>query len=104
MPAGRPRTAGHGTDSRYGAGCRCGPCRAAHAEASTAYKRDQRYGPGGASGPEVRARILALLEAGRTVAQAACELGITHQQIYGAAQALPDFGARIAELTAPAQA
>ncbi len=100
MP-GPPPTAEHGDPARYHYGCRCTDCRAAHAEESKEWKHQLRYGRGAPMGPEVRAKIIRLLKQNRSVIATAQALGIPHQRIYGACQALPDFGAQVAELTAP---
>lgn len=100
MP-GPPATAQHGTDSRYRYGCRCSDCREAHADASARWKFEKRYGDGAPLGPKVRARILTSLRTTRSVPTTAKKLGLTHQAIYGAALAIPEFGDQVAELTAP---
>jgi transposase-like protein len=104
MPPGPPPTAEHGTDSRYRYGCRCTDCRIAHAEESARWKRERTFGPGAPMGPDVRREILRLLKTNRSVIATAKELGITHQKIYGACKALPEFGERVDELTRAADA
>jgi hypothetical protein len=98
MP-GPAATAQHGDDARYRAGCRCTDCRIAHTEVSRRWKHEQRYGPGAPLGPEVRAKILQLLKKNRSVIATAKALDLTHQSIYGACKALPDFGEQVDELT-----
>ncbi len=97
MPGPAP-TAEHGSAAKYRSGCRCTPCRGAHAKEHQA-KRDTRFEPGAPMGPEVRGRILELIAGGSTVKAAAAELGLTHQAVYGAAKALPAFGEQINRLT-----
>jgi hypothetical protein len=99
MPSGRPSTARHGDDSRYRAGCRCTDCRIAHSEESLRWKHEARYGPGAPFGPDVRAEILRLLKRNRSVITTAKALNLTHQSIYGACKALPEFGEQVDELT-----
>jgi hypothetical protein len=53
--------------------------------------------------PAVRAEILQLLGEGHSVKAAAVAVGTTHQAVYGAAKALPEFGRAIERLTAAAQ-
>lgn len=98
MP-GPPATALHGDDARYRRGCRCTDCRIAHAEESARWKQERRYGDGAPMGPQVRSQILASLRATRSVVATAKELGLTHQAIYGACQAIPEFGEHVDELT-----
>lgn len=99
MRAGRPSTADHGSTSRYRAGCRCPLCRAAHAAEKQQYAVQRNYGVGSPMGPQVRRSVLRSLRAGLTVAQAAAENGVTHQMVYGACKAVPEFGEQVDELT-----
>lgn len=99
MAPGRPATAQHGDDARYRAGCRCTDCRIAHNEVSQEWKRERNFGPGGPMGPEVREKVLRVLKKNHSVIATAKELGITHQKIYGACKALPEFGDQVDELT-----
>jgi 1,6-anhydro-N-acetylmuramate kinase len=98
MPGPVP-SAAHGTDSRYGSGCRCTDCRTAHAEASAAWKFERRFGDGAPMGPKVRSRILTSLRKTRSVIATAKALELTHQSIYGACAAIPEFGEQVDELT-----
>jgi hypothetical protein len=50
-------------------------------------------------GPKVRSKILTSLRTTRSVIATAKALGLTHQAIYGACKAIPDFGDRVNELT-----
>jgi hypothetical protein len=100
MPGPTP-TAEHGTTSRYRYGCRCSECRDAHSEASLRLKRDHRYGEDGPMGPKVRKQILRALKRTRSVPRTAEQLGMTHQAIYGACVAVPDFAEQVRLLTAP---
>jgi len=99
MSLGRPATADHGSDSRYSYGCRCTDCREAHTVESERWKHERRYGSGGPLGPDVRTEILRLLKRNRSVMATAAALGFTHQAIYGACKALPDFAEQVDEAT-----
>lgn len=99
MPPGPTASAPHGSDSRYSYGCRCTDCRIAHAEESVRWKHERLYGDGAPMGSKVRAEILRLLATNRSVMATAKALGITHQKIYGACKALPEFGEQVDELT-----
>lgn len=98
MPGPAP-TAGHGDDARYRRGCRCTGCRIAHAVESTRWRHERRYGDGAPMGPEVRSRILTSLLTTRSVIVTAKAVGVTHQAIYAACVALPQFGEQVDELT-----
>lgn len=100
MPGPAP-TAQHGDDARYRSGCRCTECRIAHAEESKRWKHELKYGDSGPMGPAVRDKILRLLATNRSVIATAKALDLTHQAIYGACQAIPEFGDQVDELTAP---
>lgn len=98
MP-GLPVTAQHGDPSRYRRGCRCTDCRIGHAEDTARWKHERLYGDGAPMGPKVRAQILASLRTTRSVIATAKTLGLTHQAIYGACKAIPEFGDQVDELT-----
>lgn len=97
MP-GPPSTAQHGNDARYRRGCRCTDCRIAHAEVSAAWKFERRYGDGAPLGPSVRSRILASLRKTKSVPVTAKAMGLTHQAVYAACKAIPEFGDKVDEL------
>lgn len=90
----------HGGATAYRCGCRCAECRRFHAKESQQYKWMLRFGPGAPMGPEVRERILEALRRTGSVMDAAAEIGVKHQAIYGAARAVPGFGILVDELTA----
>lgn len=98
MP-GPTASAEHGTDTRYGYGCRCADCRIAHADVSREWKFQRRYGDGASMGPAVRSRVLTSLRTTRSVPDTAKALGLTHQAIYAACGAIPEFGDQVDELT-----
>lgn len=98
MPGPTP-TAQHGDDARYRRGCRCTDCRIAHAEESARWKFERRFGDGAPMGPQARSRILTSLRQTHSVIATAKALGLTHQSIYGACQAIPEFGEQVDELT-----
>jgi len=97
--SGPPATAQHGDPARYRRGCRCTDCRIAHAEESARWKFEKRFGDKGPMGPKVRAEILVSLRTTKSVRDTAAALGLTHQAIYGACQAIPEFGDQVDELT-----
>lgn len=101
MPGGRPQTAPHGTDSRYGNGCRCPDCREAHAEVSSQWRFEREFGEGAPRGPKWRRDVLRSLAKTRNVIETARELETTHQAIYAAARAVDEFGEQVTKLTAP---
>jgi hypothetical protein len=96
---GPPATAQHGDTARYRSGCRCTDCRIAHAEESALWKFERRYGDGAPMGPAVRSRVLTSLRETKSVIATAKALGLTHQAIYGACKAIPEFGDQVDELT-----
>jgi hypothetical protein len=83
----------------YRLGCRCADCRKGKADDTRARRHEALYGDGGPMGPKVRKGLLAALRRGESVVTAATALGISHQQVYAAARAVPEFGAKIDELT-----
>lgn len=100
MP-GPPPTAQHGSGSRYRYGCRCAECRAAHTEESAHWRYERDFGTGAPRGPEWRREVLRSLKTTGSVITTAKTLGVTHQAIYGAALAVPEFGEQLEKLTAP---
>ena len=86
----------HGTTSRYRHGCRCWECRQVHTDDTIEWRRGRLYGPDGPVSPTVRARIIAAVRHGATVGQAATGVGLSHQRVYAAVRALPEFGAELA--------
>jgi hypothetical protein len=90
--AGRPVE--HGV-AGYRAGCPCSVCRSSRAEAAAAKRHTERYGPTGPLNATVRRRVLQLVRSGHTVQVAAERVGVSHQAIYGAARALPQFGSQL---------
>lgn len=99
MPAGRPSSAEHPSATHYRNGCRCVGCRTAHADAKAQRTLETRYGADGPMGPEVRRDVVKRLRSGLTVAQAAAELNVSHQLIYAACKAIPEFSEQVDELT-----
>lgn len=106
MPTKGYLVAEHGTDSRYsygenGEGCRCQPCREAHAEVCKRWKWERTYGDDGPMGPKVRKKILASLKVTGNVKATAEAVGVTYQAIYRAAKSVPGFGELVAERVEP---
>ena len=79
----------------YRAGCPCTVCRTGRAELAAKERHTARYGPDGPVNAAVRRRVLEHVKRGCTVQDAAARVGLTHQAIYGAARALPAFGAQL---------
>jgi hypothetical protein len=82
----------HGSLSRAGAGCTCPPCRAA----SAALQRErERLEAGRQFQPEKRVALLELLSQGMRLMEAAAEIEVSPQQIWGRARSDPAWGAEL---------
>jgi len=83
----------HGTAAGYRYHrCRCPDCREYHRAEMAALRHAKLYGDGGPMSPAVRGRILDAVVGGASVLAAAAAVGVSHQRVYAAARALPDFG------------
>jgi hypothetical protein len=71
---------GHGTRARWTSGCRCSPCRQAHADAQRSGRRARAQARLPA---KVRERLLEGLYAGTPVRSVVRELGLNSQQVWG---------------------
>jgi hypothetical protein len=71
---------GHGTRARWKSGCRCSPCREAHADAQRSGRRARAQARLPA---KVRRRLLEGIYAGIPFRAAVRELGLTSQQVWG---------------------
>lgn len=82
----------HGSLSRAGAGCTCRPCRAASA---TFQRERERLEAERQFQPEKRTALLELLSQGMRLMEAAAEIEVSPQQIWGRARSDPAWGAEL---------